>query len=57
VLAGGLPSAEFPMAQTSSNVAAPDQSKLVLQTRAVCRASSSILQQKHSCFLGDLAIQ
>jgi len=30
-----------------------DQSKVVLQIRAMCRASSIILQLNHSCFLGD----
>jgi len=39
-----IPSAKFPLAQTSSYVTAPDQSKVVLHIRAVCRASSSILQ-------------
>jgi len=34
----------FTMAQSSSHVTAPDQSKVVLQIRAVCKASSSILQ-------------
>jgi len=34
----------FSMAQTSSYVTAPDQSKVVLQVRAMCRASSNILQ-------------
>jgi len=32
------------MAQTSSYVTASDQIKVVLQIRAMCRASSSILQ-------------
>jgi len=40
VLASGLPSAKFP----PSYVTAPDQSKGELQIRAMCRASSSILQ-------------
>ena len=44
VLASGLPSAKFPLAQTSSYVTAPDQSKVELQIRAMRRASSSILQ-------------
>jgi len=44
VLASGLPSAKFPMAQTSSYITASDQSKGALQIRAMCRASSSILQ-------------
>jgi len=35
-----LPSAKFP----HSYVSAPDQSKVVLQIRAMCRAISSILQ-------------
>ena len=35
----------FLLAQTSSYVTAPDQSKVVLQIRDMCRASSSILQQ------------
>ena len=34
----------FPMAQTSSYITAPDQSKVVLQIRAMLRASSNILQ-------------
>ena len=37
-----FPSAKFPPG--SSYVTAPDQSKIVLQIRAMCRASSSILQ-------------
>jgi len=45
VLASGLPSAKFPL----SYVTAPDQSKVELQIRAIRRASSSILQWKHSC--------
>jgi len=44
VLANGLPSAKFPLAQTSSYVTAPDQNKIVLQIRDMCTASSSILQ-------------
>ena len=44
VLASGLPSAKFTMAQTSSYVTAPDQSKVALQIRAMYRPSSSILQ-------------
>ena len=40
VLASGLPSAKFP----PTYVTAPDQSKVELQIRAMCRASSSILQ-------------
>jgi len=48
VLASGLPSASFPLAQTSSYLTAPDQSKVVLQIRAMCRASSSILQYNKS---------
>ena len=44
VLASGFPSAKFPLAQTSSYVTAPDQSKVVLQIRVMCRASSNILQ-------------
>ena len=39
-----FPSAKYPMAQNSSYVTAPDQSKVVLQIRAMCRATSSILQ-------------
>jgi len=31
------------MAQTFSYVTAPDQSKIVLQIRAMCRASSGVL--------------
>jgi len=46
----------IPLAQSSSYVTAPDQSKVVLQIRAMCRATSSILQKKHGCFLGDWAI-
>jgi len=44
VLASGLPSAKFPLAQTSSYVTAPDQSKVALHIRDMYRASSSILQ-------------
>jgi len=46
-----------PMAQAASYVTAPDQLKIVLHIRAMRRASSSILQWKHICFLGDWAIQ
>ena len=52
VLASGLPSAKFP----PSYVTAHDQSKVELQIRAMRRASSNILQWKHSCFLCDWAI-
>jgi len=34
----------FSLAQTSSYITAPDQSKVVLQIRAMCRTSSIILQ-------------
>jgi len=44
VLATGIPSAKFPLAQTSSCAIAPDQSKVVLQMRDMCGTSSSILQ-------------
>ena len=44
VLASEFPSAKYPLAQSSSYVTAPDQSKVVLQIRAMCRATSSILQ-------------
>jgi len=44
VLASGLLSAKFPLAQTSSYVTAPDRSKVVLQIRDMCSASSSIVQ-------------
>jgi len=44
VLTSGIPSANFPLAQTSSYVTAPGQRKVVLQIRAMCSASSSILQ-------------
>jgi len=36
----------FPLAQSSSYVTAPDQNKVVLQIRAMCRASSSIPKKK-----------
>jgi len=42
----------FPLAQTCSYVTALDQSKAVLWIRAMCKASSSTLKQKHSGFLG-----
>ena len=40
MLSSGLPAAKFPMAQTSSYVTAPDQSKAVLQIRAMRRLSA-----------------
>jgi len=56
VLASGLTSAKFPtLAQISSYPTAPDQSfKVVLQIKAMCRDSSSIQQQKHTCFFWAL---
>jgi len=44
VLASGLSSSKFPLAQTSSYVTAPDQNKIVLLIRAICGANSGILQ-------------
>ena len=44
VLASEFPSVKYPLAQTSSYVTAPDQTKVELQIRAMCRATSSILQ-------------
>ena len=38
----GSPQLSFSVAQTSSYVIAPDQNKVVLQIRVMCRASSIV---------------